>query len=124
MKRGQITIKANDVGNITVNLELIDGNVWMTKSEIAYLFDVFTSSVTSRLNAMFKDNEPFENEVTIHYKHVTYYNLDVIIALSFRLSGGYALHFRKWIREQIVKSLRITPKAPIIIQINENTFLA
>ena len=62
MKRGKLTIKANDKGIASVHLELVDDNVWMTKSEITYMFNVFTSAVISNLNTIFKSKELFEDE--------------------------------------------------------------
>ena len=121
MKRGKITIKANEMGNISIHLELVNSTVWMTTSEIAYMFNVFTSTVTSNTNAIFKNKELFEHEVTLCHENVVYYNLDLIIALSFRIKGGYARHFREWVREQITKSIMNSNKVPIIIQLGENT---
>ena len=50
MKRGKILIEQNiESGNISVQIELVDNTVWLTKSEIAHLFDVFSSSVRANL---------------------------------------------------------------------------
>lgn len=119
MKRGKLTIKTSDRGSTSVHLELVDDNVWMTKSEITYMFNVFTSAVISNLNTIFKSKELFENEVTLRHKDVTYYNLDVIIALSFRLNGGYCKLFRAWIRNNIQESISKTNKQTILIDIGK-----
>ena len=50
MKRGVITIRNMNSDNIQVYIELSeDGTVWMTKNEIASLFNVYHSSVEVNL---------------------------------------------------------------------------
>ena len=124
MKRGKITIKANDMGNTSIHLELVNSTVWMTTSEIAYMFNIFTSTVISNINALFKNKELFEHEVTLCHENVVHYNLDLIIALSFRIKGGYARYFSGWVREQIVKLVTTSQSPPIIIQIGSSTLLS
>ena len=130
MKRGKISIEQNiESGNISVQIELVDNTVWLTKSEIARLFDVFSSSVRANLKIIFANKELFETEVIRYetYKDneglsntTEFYNLDVVIALSFRLKGGYARSFREWVRKQITKSIVNSNKVPIIIQLSSN----
>ena len=134
MKRGKILIEQNiESGNISVQIELVDNTVWLTKSEITHLFDVFSSSIRANLKIIFANKELFETEVIRYetYKddnglsHTTeFYNLDVVIALSFRLKGGYARYFREWVRKQITKSIMNSNKVPIIIQLGKDAFMS
>mgnify|MGYP000820471356 CR=1 FL=1 len=42
---GSIEITDNDYGPCTVAVRLVDGNVWMTQSQIARLFGVYLSLI-------------------------------------------------------------------------------
>lgn len=132
METGKMSIDTNfETGDVSVTLEPHNSTVWMTTYQIADMFNVFVSAVTSNLRVIFKNRELIESEVMHYHKYidskgrncgVDYYNLDVIIALAFRMKGGYCRFFREWIRKQVVKSLTTSNKTPIIIQLGKNTF--
>lgn len=135
MERGKIAFKNNEqIGNMYVQIELAgDGSVWLTKHEIVELFNVFTSTVNANLKVIFKENELFESEVvrTHRYKNkkgqdcsTEFYNLDVIIALSFRMKGAVCRAFREWIRKQAKRPIVESHQNPIVILIGKNIFLA
>lgn len=121
MKRGAITIEPN---RITVALSP-EGTVRMTAEEIASIFHVAAASVERYIEKIFAEHELDENEVRteqvkIHGGKrylVEYYNLDMIIALCFRIDSYPCKAFRQWIGEQIVRSLKTKPTVPIILQI-------
>ena len=57
MKRGTLTIRNANSDNIQVYIELSeDGTVWMTKNEIASLFNVYHSSVEVKPISTWKSN--------------------------------------------------------------------
>lgn len=128
MKRGTISINENKVF-----IELVDGTVWVTKTEIAKLLGVFAQTVSTNLREIFKSKELFEHEVTCIHNYtndkgvnctIEFYNLDVIIALSFRMKGDYCRLFREWVREQIKRPITENRKTPIVIQFGDATFLS
>ena len=115
MRRGTITIRNTNSDNIQVYIELSeDGNVWMTKNEIASLFDVFTSSVEANLKYLFKSNRFGNKEVKKETQIlsnsqkciVEYFNLEIIIVLSYRLDSYICILFRQWIAQQVSTSLK------------------
>ena len=128
MKYGKITIEHNfESGHISVQTELVDGTVWVTKHQIAYLLDVHVQSVTASLKTIFKSKELFEHQVIKYHDYkdkngltniTELYNLDVIIALSFRMQGGYCRLFREWICGRCKEAMSEAKKQPIIIQIH------
>lgn len=132
MERGKISIEHSSDKNIRVIIELANGTVWLTKHEIARLLDVFVQAVSANLREIFKDKELFEHEVTRQHKytdkkgnicHTEFYNLDVIIALAFRMKGGFCRPFREWLREQAKRPIVESCRQPIIIQVGKSTFL-
>ena len=131
MGRGKFEIEVNDAGNISVNIELQDGTVWLTKHDIASQFCIFVPAVTANLLAIFKSRELFEadgmklNRFTRRKGEtasIDLYNLDVLIALSFRMNGAICKKFRIWVQEKIKQSIVQHHKMPVIIQLG-NTFL-
>lgn len=116
MNRGRITIrKANPDGNQFLIELSEDGTVWMTKIEIASLFNVLLSSVEANLKFLFKSDRISEKEVKKEVSKtqgndqkyiVEYFNLEAIVALSYRMNGHICTLFRQWIVKQVIASFK------------------
>jgi len=129
MERGTITIKNTNSDNIHIDIELSeDGTVWMTKNEIAFMFNIYLSSVEGNLKYLFKSNYFGNKEVKKEETQilsndqkciVEYFNLEVIIALSYRLNSYPCIHFRQWVAKQVVLSCK--KSSPIIVQLGTAT---
>ena len=129
MKRGTITIRKTNSDNVQIYLELSeDGTVWMTKNEIASLFNVYCSSVEASLKSLFKSNRLSDKTVR-QEEHCTqtnnkkciveYFNMEVIIALSYRIDSYPCIHFRQRVAKQVVLSCK--KSSPIIVQLGTTT---
>jgi hypothetical protein len=102
MKRGDITINNNRVRIIPVN-----GTVWLSQWQIANLFEVFQSKVSSNIRAILKSGVLWESEVCYchHYENgnsVDLYNLEMITALVFRIHSRNAEIFRQWLMKRAI----------------------
>jgi hypothetical protein len=116
MKRGTITIRNANSKSIQVSIELSeDGTVWMTKNEIASLFNVYHSSVAANLKSLFKSGGLLENEVKKECPQtlengqkciVEYFNLEVILALCYRMDSPICTLFRQWVAKQVSVSFK------------------
>jgi hypothetical protein len=100
MERGKITI--NEMG---VKITPANGNVWLSEWQIAELFGVFVSKVSSNIRSILKSDVLWENEVLYSYHYangngVDLYNLEMIIALSFRIKSGNSEIFRNWLMKR------------------------
>ncbi len=94
--------------------------VWATQTQIATIFDIERSVITKHVNNIIKTGELDENSVCAKiaqtaadgkvYK-VNMYNLDVILAVGYRVNSARAAVFRKWatktLREYITKGFII-----------------
>lgn len=116
MERGKISFNHNANDSISVQIELSGGTVWVTKSEIANLLEVFTPAISANLREIFKSKELFETEVTRYHNGTMFYNLDVIIALAFRCKSPICHRFREWLREQAKRPIIESRKQSIILQ--------
>ena len=96
MNRGCIKIKETKHHRFVVEVQTADGNLWLTKHEIADLFNVTITSVSNSLRSIFKSGVLREEEVTwIHsfdqngkQCQTTLYNLEVVIFVSYRVASG------------------------------------
>lgn len=128
MKRGYIKIKENNENQLIVEAKLVNCTLWMTKHEIADLFNVFVSSIGNNLRAIFKSGILREESVTrIHkYKNngrqceMTLYNLEALIFISYRTASFEAQAFREWVMKALTEYTRTKPKkeAEVLIVYN------
>lgn len=111
MKTQPITIEN---GRVTIRPNV--NGVWLTPSQIADLFGVFTSAVRANIRAILKsgildENRVFRRTRCRNGNLVERYNLEMITALAFRLKSENAEIFRKWIIERVT-TLTIVWKIP------------
>lgn len=102
MKR-KITIE----NNIVLIPQSLD--IWMTQHEITDLFGCYVSKVNSNIRAILKTGVLDEDRVCHTYLYesgnaVELYNLEMIIALSFRIQSRNAEVFRRWLTKRLSKS--------------------
>lgn len=111
-KWGKFEIEVNPAhDNITVHIEAgEDGNVWLSKAEIAQVFEVFYAAVSANIRVMMKSDDLCENRhvKTIHYENKKgqiccneLFNLEAAIALGFRMKGYKCQLFRQWVARQL-----------------------
>ena len=79
--------------------------VWLTQSQIADMFGVFTAAVNANIRAILKSGVLYEDHVIRRTRCrngniVERYNLEMITALAFRLKSENAEVFRRWIIER------------------------
>lgn len=128
MERGYIKIEKNIENQLIVEAKLVNCTLWMTKHEIADLFNVFVSSIGNNLRAIFKSGILREESVTRIYKYenngrqceMSLYNLQALIFASYRVASFEAKAFREWVMRALTEYIRIKPKreAEVLIVYN------
>ena len=121
MKRGTIIIEP---ARIAVALSS-DGTVWMTTEEIATIFHTTAANIERCIAKLLMKGELDGHNVRTEeikkcgkkWYIVEYYNLDMIIALCFRVDTPSSKAFRQWITKQVVRSLKREPMQPLILRI-------
>ena len=95
-------------GNTKIEVLLENENVWLNTEALAVLFDIDRSGVVRHINNIYKDEELEENatcakiaqvqtEGTREVKRIyTYYNLDMIISVGYRVRSQRSVQFRIW----------------------------
>lgn len=95
-----------------------DENIWLTQKMLAALYDVEVPTVNEHIKKIFSDHE-LQEEATIRKfrivqtegsrevnREIIHYNLQMIIAIGFKVNNDRAVRFRKW-AGQIVKDYTI-----------------
>ena len=106
-------IYRDDNNDVKVNVLLINNDIWLTQSLIAELFGVGRSTITEHIGNILKEGELLENntvgktDVDNSKKPVKIYNLDMIIAVGYRVNSKKATQFRIW-ATKVLKEYLIT----------------
>ena len=108
MSRGIITI--SETGAVTMPT----APVWMMQFEIADLFGVFSCNVRKAIRAIYKNNELNEADTMRYVRQpdgISYdvYNLEMIIAIAFRICSKESFQFRRFVINEICASKKGSP---------------
>ena len=114
-----IIIYNTEDGKVKINLRLENNTVWLNQLEIAELFETTKQNVSKHIKSIFEDGELME-KTTVNYKltvqnegvrqvrrEVAYYNLDMILAIGYRVRSPRGVQFRNYattiLKEYIIK---------------------
>lgn len=116
MDKGEIIIYSSEDGLIKIQTRLENETVWLTQAQMATLFGKGRTTITEHIQNIFKEKELDENSVCRKSRHTaddgkeyhtSFYNLDVIISVGYRVKSLQGTKFRQWatarLREYIVK---------------------
>lgn len=105
---GKILIYQNEKGDTKIDVYFEEETIWMTQKAMCELYQVAKSSVSEHITNIFQDGE-LEPEATVRKfrtvqtegtRQVTrerdYYNLDMILAVGYRVRSHVGIHFRRW----------------------------
>lgn len=100
-----MTTQPITIENGQVTIRPATNGVWLTQSQIADLFGVFTAAVSTNIRAILKSGVLREDRVIRRTRCrngniVEWYNLEIIVALAFRLKSENAEVFKQWIIER------------------------
>ena len=114
-----IIIYNTEDGKTKINLQYEDGTVWLSQLEIAELFQTTKQNVSKHVKAIFLEGE-LEERATVNYKltvqkegnrkisrKLAYYNLDMILAIGYRVRSIRGIQFRNYasnvLKEYLIK---------------------
>lgn len=88
--------------------------IWMTQFEIADLFGVFSYDIRKMIRSIYKNKELVEADTMKYVKQpdgISYdvYNLEMIIAVAFRICSRESLSFRRFVISEICATKKVTP---------------
>ena len=113
-----ILFYSDEKGNIKIEVILENEDVWLNTEAIATLFSIDRSGVVRHISNIYKDEELEENSTCAKIAQVqkegnrevkrvfSYYNLDMVISIGFRVNSKKAIKFRTW-ANKIIKDYMV-----------------
>ena len=125
-KKNEITIRSSAAEYLTfvaatgddqnsVEVRYEDENIWITQKMLATLYEVEVNTINYHIKKIFEDSELTEESVIRNFRitasdgksyDTKHYNLQMIIAVGFKVNSDRAVQFRKWVN-QIAKDYTI-----------------
>ena len=108
-------VAATGENSENIEMRYEDENIWLTQKMLATLYDVETHTINYHIKKIFADSELQESAVIRNYRitasdgktyNTKHYNLQMIIAVGFKVNSERAVQFRKWVN-QIAKDYTI-----------------
>jgi len=109
----KVILYQDDNGITKISVRFTDEDLWLTQKQIAEVYDTTQQNISQHIDGIFKDDE-LSAEAT-HKKFllvqtegkrqvkrdIDHYNLDMIIALGYRVQSQIATRFRRWATERL-----------------------
>ncbi len=125
-QKGEIVIYTSEDGSVSLDTKLENETIWLTQDMMTKLFETTKQNISLHINNIYKDEEldkvsTVKDFLTVRKegnrtvsRNIEYYNLDMIIAVGYRVNSKRATQFRKWatstLKEYITKGYAINEK--------------
>lgn len=105
--KNEILIYEDKDGLIRVDVKFVDEDVWLTKYQLADIYKTTRQNIEQHINNIYEDGE-LSNSTCKKFlqvqkegnrevkRNIAHYNLDMIIALGYRVKSDVAVRFRIW----------------------------
>ncbi|SEF43104.1 Uncharacterized conserved protein [Xylanibacter ruminicola] len=112
-KENKLILYKDEEGKVSVNTRFADEDVWLTQEQLATIYQTTQENVSMHITNIYTDNE-LDKEGTYKKfllvrqegkrqvrRNIDHYNLDVIIALGYRVQSPIAVRFRRWATQRL-----------------------
>ncbi|HUX91842.1 MAG TPA: virulence RhuM family protein [Gallionellaceae bacterium] len=112
----QFLIYQSEDGSTRIDVMLEGESLWLNQKQLTELFGKAKGTISEHIKHIFEDGELVENAVVRFFRttatdskqyEVAHYNLDMVLALGFRVRSPVGVRFRQWandkLKEYIVK---------------------
>ena len=119
-ENNKILIYTDGSGLTRIDVKLEEDTLWLTQAQMCELYQTSKSNVSEHIKHIFEEGELQEEAVVRKFRTTaadgksyltTFYNLDMIIALGYRVRSIVATRFRQWaterLKEYIVKGFSL-----------------
>ena len=103
--KNNIIIYVSKDGNVKVDVNILQDDIWMSQDVMANLYDTTKNNISMHLKNIFDEGELQKDSVVKKFLttandgknyNVLHYNLDAIIAVGYRINSKKATEFRIW----------------------------
>ena len=110
---GHLIIYQDDNGLVKVNVRFADEDVWLTQGQLAEIYDTTQQNIALHIKNIYADKELADEATHKKYllvrqegnrnvqRNIDHYNLDMIIAIGYRVQSQVATRFRRWATERL-----------------------
>ena len=109
----KLILYTDENGRVRVNVRFADEDVWLTQDQLAEIYATTQQNISQHIAAIYSDMEL--EEIPTHKKflsvrqegtrnvrrNIDHYNLDMIIALGYRVQSPVAVRFRRWATQRL-----------------------
>ncbi len=104
----QITFYQSADGSVNIEVLYAEENIWLSQKKMAELFDTTPQNVTQHIKNVYKDKEVDKQSTCKDFlqvqiegireieRNTTFYSLEVIIAIGYRVNSERGTQFRQW----------------------------
>lgn len=106
--QNNIMLYQDENGITKVSVRFSDEDLWLTEFQIAEIYDTTQQNINQHISNIYKDGELLENRTYKKFllvrfegsrqveRNIDHYNLDMIIAIGYRVQSQIATRFRSW----------------------------
>lgn len=114
MNEQQIILYNTPDGKSRITLMARDGSVWLNQQQLAELFATSKQNIGQHISSILKESELSENSVVKNYfttatdgkqYSVSFYSLEMILAIGFRVRSTRGTQFRQWANRNLTEFL-------------------
>ena len=112
-KENKLILYKDEEGRVSVNVRFADEDVWLTQAQLAEIYNTTQQNISLHQKGIYADGEL--DEAATHKKYllvrqegkrqvqreIDHYNLDMIIALGYRVQSPIAVRFRRWATQRL-----------------------
>ncbi len=118
MDKGQIILFQTQGGETKIEVRLSNETVWLTADQMAELFQRNKSTISRHIKNIYESGELEQNRTVAFFatvqdeggrkveRNLTFYNLDMIISIGYRVNSHRGVQFRQW-ATQVLKEYMI-----------------
>ena len=108
----KLVLYKDENGKVSVNVRFADEDVWLTQKQLAEIYDTTQQNIAQHIANIYNDEELndathkkfllVQNEGRRQVKRsIDHYNLDMMIALGYRVQSPIAVRFRRWATQRL-----------------------
>lgn len=111
-EHGNIVIYKDKNGNDNIEVKMQDNTVWLNQDQLVKLYNSSKSNISEHIKHIIEEGELEKLSVVRKFRttatdgksyNMNYYNLDMIVAIGFRVRSNIGTNFRKWANERLTE---------------------
>ena len=109
---GNLIIYKDKNGKDNIEVKIYDNTVWLNQEQLIKLYNSSKSNISEHITHIIEEGELDENATVRKFRtvanngksyNVKYYNLEMIVAIGFRVRSNVGTNFRKWANDKLTE---------------------